>query len=101
VIFKKSLLFVALLSISAFAIGQAVSSNGGSIQGTITDPSGAVIPGATVTISNPDMGYTHTLTTDSAGLYSLGPLVPGNYTIKVTAASFEGLNVQTLCVPER
>ena len=71
-IFKKSLLFLALLSVSTFTVGQAVSSNGGSIQGTITDPTGAVIPHATVTITSPDTGYTHTLTTDSAGLYSVG-----------------------------
>ncbi len=95
-IFKKSLLFLALLSVSTFTVGQAVSSNGGSIQGTITDPTGAVIPHATVTITSPDTGYTHTLTTDSAGLYSIGPLVPGNYTINVTAPNFEGLRVETV-----
>lgn len=84
------------MAISVFAIGQAVSSNGGSIQGTITDPSGAVIPGATVIITNPDTGYTHTLKTDSAGLYNLGPLVPGTYVVSISAPNFEGLKVNTI-----
>src|SRR5581483_5496927 len=36
---------------------QAISTNGGSIQGTVTDPSGAVVPGAQITISNSDTGF--------------------------------------------
>jgi hypothetical protein len=60
------------------ASAQAISMNGGSIQGTVTDPTGAVLPGATVTISNPDTGYSHTEATSSAGLYSIGPLIPGS-----------------------
>ena len=91
------LLFGAALTLATgsltfnVASGQAVSVNGGSVQGSVTDPSGAVIPNATVVIASPETGYTHTLTTDKAGFYSLGPLNPGNYTINVTAANFEGL----------
>jgi hypothetical protein len=43
------------------AHAQAISQNGGSIQGSITDPSGAAIPGANIVISSPDTGYAHTL----------------------------------------
>jgi hypothetical protein len=75
---------------------QAISTNGGSIQGTVTDPTGAAIPGATITITNPDTGFSHTMTTDSAGLYSLGPLIPGNYTIAVSAASFKHELIKTV-----
>ncbi len=91
------LLFGAALTLAtgsltlSVASGQAVSVNGGSIQGSVTDPSGAVIPNATVVISSAETGYTHTLTTDKAGFYSLGPLNPGTYTITVSAANFEGL----------
>lgn len=81
---------------SALAHGQAVSSNGGSIQGTITDNSGAAIPNATVVVSSPDTGYTHTLQTDGSGFYSLGPLNPGQYVLEVTAPSFQKLRVQTV-----
>ena len=64
---KKLIVLLALLMVSTFAIGQAISSNGGSIQGTITDPSGAAIPSATITVSSPDTGYTHTFKSNSAG----------------------------------
>ncbi len=87
---------LALASASTLSYGQAVSQNGGSIQGTITDPSGAEVPDAQVTISSPETGYTHTLTTDKAGYYSLGPLTPGSYLISVSAPSFEGLRVSTV-----
>jgi len=93
---KKLLALIVLMAASALGYGQAVSTNGGSIQGTVSDPSGAAIPGATVVIANPDTGYTHTLTTDSAGFYSLGPLIPGSYSINVSAANFE--HVRSLTV---
>ncbi|HEX4154558.1 MAG TPA: carboxypeptidase regulatory-like domain-containing protein [Acidobacteriaceae bacterium] len=91
-------LFAALLLMVApvFALGQAISMTGGSIQGTITDPSGAAIPGATIVITNPDTGYAHTSSSDSAGFYSVGPLTPGNYSIDVTAAGFQHLKVATV-----
>lgn len=94
--FKKTFALLALMTAATLSYGQAVSTTGGSIQGTISDPSGAAIPGATVVITEPATGYTHSLTTDKAGFYSLGPLVPGEYTISVSAANFEGLNVKTV-----
>ncbi len=60
----------------------------GSIQGTITDPSGAVVPGAKVTIVGQGTAFNKVVTTDSAGFYNSGPLVPGNYTVNVAAAGF-------------
>ncbi|SEG17345.1 Carboxypeptidase regulatory-like domain-containing protein [Bryocella elongata] len=72
----------------ANVVGQAISSNGGSIQGTISDPTGAAIPNASIVITDPDTGYTHKLTTDSAGFYSLGPLNPGTYKVTIAAPSF-------------
>ncbi|MGH9586377.1 MAG: carboxypeptidase regulatory-like domain-containing protein, partial [Acidobacteriaceae bacterium] len=88
--------FVAVGSAPAVAFGQAISVNGGSIQGTITDQSGAIIPNATVTIKNPETGYTHTLHTDASGLYTVGPLNPGTYVVTVTAPGFQKLQVTTV-----
>jgi Carboxypeptidase regulatory-like domain len=94
---KKLLTLVALLFITALAgYGQATSVNGGSIQGSITDPSGAVVPEANVTITDTDTGTVKAVTTDSAGFYSVGPLIPGNYTVSVTKAGFEKLSVKTV-----
>jgi hypothetical protein len=93
---KKILAILLVLSAATVANGQAISQNGGSIQGTITDPSGASIPGAAVTISSPATGYTHDLKTDQAGYYTLGPLIPGPYVITVTATNFSKLTVKTV-----
>jgi hypothetical protein len=90
------LFLVAATAGSAAGAGQAISQNGGSIEGTVTDPTGAAIPGATVVITSPDQGYTHTLTTDKSGVYSLGPLLPGPYTISITATGFGGLRTTTI-----
>jgi len=89
-------LFVLLLTVNAASYGQAISQNGGSIQGTITDPTGATVAGATIVITSPATGYTHTLKTDKSGYYALGPLTPGPYVISVIAPSFEKLDVKTM-----
>ena len=75
---------------------QAVSTNGGSIQGTITDNTGAAIPGATVVISSPDTGYSHTLRTDGSGYFSLGPLIPGTYIEDVSTPNFQRRRITTV-----
>jgi hypothetical protein len=83
----------ALPTPTAFA--QATNTSG-SIQGTITDPSGAAIPGATVTITSSGTTQTKTVTTDSAGFYNSGPLNPGSYTIAVSAAGFSQIKATTV-----
>src|SRR5262249_5523906 len=60
----------------------------GSIQGTITDPSGAVIPDAKVTIRNLDTNQVREITTSSSGTYNSGSLFPGNYLVRVEIAGF-------------
>jgi hypothetical protein len=61
----------------------------GSIQGVISDPSGAVIPGATVTCTNVATGVKTTRQTTAAGLYVLSPLPPGRYTVSASASGFQ------------
>jgi hypothetical protein len=61
----------------------------GNIQGTLTDPSGAVVEGAKVTITNKDTGQSMTVTSSSAGAYNSGTLVPGNYSVRAEAAGFK------------
>ena len=78
------------------AHGQAISVNGGSIQGTITDQSGAIIPNAQIIISSAETGFNHTLHTDASGLYTIGPLNPGTYVLTVTASGFQRLQVTTV-----
>jgi len=61
----------------------------GSIQGTLTDPSGAVVSGAKITITNKDTGQVLRVTTSSAGTYNSGALVPGEYSVRAEAAGFK------------
>jgi hypothetical protein len=61
----------------------------GSIVGTVTDPSGAVVSEAKVTITNKATGQVVTTTTTSTGNYASGALIPGDYTIRVEAAGFK------------
>ncbi|MEO6801830.1 MAG: carboxypeptidase regulatory-like domain-containing protein, partial [Granulicella sp.] len=94
---KKFLGLVVMIVVSTvLGYGQAISVNGGSIQGTITDGTGAVVPGASVTVAGSDTGSTKTLTTDNAGFYSLGPLNPGQYSVTVSATGFQKLEVKTV-----
>ena len=94
---KKLLGLVVLMFVAAtLSFGQAISVNGGSIQGTITDSSGAVLPNASIVIKATDTGFTKTLTTDSAGYYSIGPLNPGPYSVTVTETGFQTLVTKTV-----
>ena len=63
----------------------------GAIQGTVADPSGGVVPNATVSARSVATGVKTTRTTTDAGLYLLSPLTPGEYTITVQMAGFPTL----------
>jgi hypothetical protein len=81
------LLFLSLLlSIStAPLLAQEVTA---SISGTVTDPSGEVIPGASVEVVNPDTGAKSTAVTGSRGEYMLPLLRPGRYQLTISSAGF-------------
>src|ERR1700733_9270717 len=84
-------IFLALLALlvgSPPAWSQATIATG-SIQGTITDAQAATIVGAKVVISAQGGGKTLELTTDSAGLYNSGSLIPGVYTVRISAQGFK------------
>jgi len=77
-------LLINLFSQSAFAQNDV-----GSIVGFVTDPSGAAVPGATVTASNEGTGEKRTVTSDAAGHYALPNLVPAPYTLSVETKGFQ------------
>src|SRR5271157_5909401 len=82
-------LCAALLSAAALAFGQAGGT--GTIQGTVTDPSGAAIPGASVTATNLGTGIKTDRKTNEAGFFAITLLPAGQYTVAVTATGFEAL----------
>jgi hypothetical protein len=88
--FTVFLLAVFLQAPSSFVFAQSAVSSG-TISGTVTDPTGAVVPNATVSIHNPVSQYSRTATTDSAGRFRL-PNVPFNpYHLMVNATGFASL----------
>jgi hypothetical protein len=60
----------------------------GSLTGQITDPSGAAIAGASITLTNVDTNYPQTATTDSTGVYFFKLVPPGNYALSINASGF-------------
>ena len=81
---------LALLSaVQNTALAQAVN---GSFHGTVTDTTGAVIPGAQVEIRNLSNGATRDATTDDKGFYTITDLPPAHYSLKVTSKGFQTLS---------
>jgi hypothetical protein len=78
----------ALATLLCTSAAFAQNSNSGDIRGTVTDPTGAVIPGANVSVLDVDKGTTTTYVTDSAGLYDTGSIVTDHYTITFTKEGF-------------
>jgi len=70
----------------------------GSIKGTITDPSGAVIPGASVTVTSTTRGISTTTKSTSSGDYIVSPLDADTYTIAVSAAGFQTVHQENIHV---
>ena len=77
-----------LLALTATLWAQTTVATG-SIQGTITDQTGAVVGGAKVMVTNKATGRMVTVTTSSAGTYTSGALIPGDYTVRVEAQGFK------------
>src|ERR1700675_2905422 len=61
----------------------------GSVVGIVSDPSGAAIPGATVTLSNEASGVSRSVTTNGDGEYQFAAVIPGTYSVQATAQNFE------------
>jgi hypothetical protein len=73
-------------------------SGSGTIQGTVTDPSGGVVSGATVTAKNLGTGVETTRKTTESGFFVLAPLQPGEYSVIVQMPGFQTLTQQHVTV---
>lgn len=88
--FLRSVAIAILLSaISSFVFAAQSTSTSGTISGTITDPSGAVIPGATVAIHNAVSEYQQTVKTDNSGHFQFTNVPFNPYHLTVSAAGFD------------
>lgn len=72
-----------------FALATLHAQQNSEITGLVTDPSGAILPGAHVTLTETSTGLTRTSVTDSSGLYTFPALNVGTYSLKVTANGFQ------------
>ena len=82
-------LWLCLLLAFCLAAGTARAQNGGSVFGTIADSSGAVLPGATATLTDPDHGFTRAVTANASGAYLFPDIPIGTYTLTVAAPKFQ------------
>ena len=85
-------IIVALLIgiLSPWAAAQSLVS--GDVTGIVSDPTGAVLPKATVSIKNNGTGHTQNATTNAAGVYRFSLLAPGNYTVTAGASGLENIS---------
>src|SRR5438093_63717 len=86
---------IVLLAAVAWATAQAPI---GSIEGTVIDASGAVLPGAKVTITELGTGRVISLTTTSAGIYAARALPPGRYKLHIAAENFRAFEIPEVVV---
>jgi len=84
-----TLLGMFLFAASPRSYGQDINAT---LSGTVTDPSGAVVPGAKLMLVNEATGFQSDYVSNSAGEYSFGNLTPGKYDLTVTASGFKAVS---------
>src|SRR5580700_1985431 len=85
----RFVLFVAMILLGSISLLAQSTVGTGSIQGTVTDQTGAVVANAKVAITNKATASTIHLTVSSAGTYSSGPIQPGDYLVRAEAKGFK------------
>jgi hypothetical protein len=84
---RLTFIFSVIIAVSVSVLGQSQATTG-VIQGTVTDPNGAVLAGASITVKNVNTGFERTVSTNSDGFYS-APLLPlGKYRVTASANGF-------------
>ena len=83
-----SAIFAFLLAFG-LGTGNAQTGGDGAITGTVKDPTGAVIPNATVLARNDATGVQTQRTTDGSGIYQISPIIVGTYTVEISATGFQ------------
>src|ERR1700677_1954324 len=88
---QKSRFLLQLMVACSLAAGTALLAQlqDGRIVGIVSDPQHAVVPGATVTVTNTGTNISETVTTDTSGNYVVTPLDPGAYTVSAVATGFQ------------
>src|SRR5262245_14559001 len=82
----KILLFAAMIAI--LAITALAQTSRGTVSGIVTDPTGAVVPGASITLTNDQTGVSRTTTANGEGFYRFDAVDLGPYSVKIAATGF-------------
>lgn len=87
----RAQVLAAILVCCLASILPLVAQNSGTLTGTVTDPSGAVVPGATVVMKNEQSGDKRKTVANNDGFFSINAVQPGDYSVTITAQGFESL----------
>jgi hypothetical protein len=85
---RQAKFFIGMILLALLSVSIAAAQENAELTGTVTDPTGAVIPNAKITITNTATGETRTATSNGAGLFDFSGLNHGVYTLKAEAAGF-------------
>ena len=90
---RTAMVFVVVIMAAAFIMPGFISAqnSGGAVSGTVSDPTGAVVPGAVVTARNVASGVETKRQSTDAGLFVITPLPPGKYQLIVAVTGFQTL----------
>lgn len=94
--FSLRTIFLALLAVFCIAYSGNAQERFGSIEGTITDVNGAVVPNASVVVSG--SAFNRTVTANGEGYYRIQQVPPGLYTVEVTATNFDKVTLSEVLV---
>ena len=93
---KRIRQFALLTAVLVVSAAGALAQSTATVAGTVTDPSGAVVAGAQVTLHSLGTGIDRGTVTDDSGVYAVPSLQPGDYQLRVTASGFSLYTVQKL-----
>jgi protocatechuate 3,4-dioxygenase beta subunit len=91
-------MYVLRTTLGVLLFSLALSAQDGRILGTVTDQTGAVLAGATVSVIDTQRGLARTQTTDAAGEYNAPTLNPGTYTVRVAAKGWRRWTSRLRCL---
>ncbi len=86
---KSRLLWFCIVLVICGYNASLLAQDTASITGTVTDPTGAAIPNAQITVSNPEHGVKRTTVSNGEGSYLVSAVPPGNYDLTITAKGFK------------
>lgn len=91
-------LFLAIVVLAFVAVPLTAQVQNGQITGDVTDPSGATVPNAAVTVKNPQTGYTGNATANNTGHFVVNEVPVGTYVVSVSAPGFKTLTRSNVAV---